>query len=56
MPTLPLDHALPLIATIGVMLYPGPDKDDRRWAAAYAAHYRNQVYRQFLNDRRGAHA
>ncbi|MEP9390528.1 hypothetical protein [Mesorhizobium sp. KR9-304] len=46
MPTLPLDHTLPLVATIGVMLYPGTDEEDRRRAAAYAAHFRNKAYRQ----------
>jgi hypothetical protein len=50
MPPLPLDHALPLIATFGVMLYPGTDREDRQRAAAYAAHVRNRACRQFLND------
>lgn len=48
MPNLPLYGPQPLIATIGVMLYPGLDEEDRRKAAAYAAHFRNPAYRQFL--------
>ena len=50
MPELPLNSPQPLIATIGTMLYPGLDEDDRRKAAAYAAHYRNPAYRAYLAD------
>jgi hypothetical protein len=37
MPTLPLDHPEPFAATLGVMLYPGVDNDDRAKARAFAA-------------------
>lgn len=39
MPVLPLSHPEPFAATIGVMLYPGPNDGDARKARAFAAHY-----------------
>jgi hypothetical protein len=37
MPFLPLDHPEPFAATLGVMLYPGTNEDERRRASAFAA-------------------
>jgi hypothetical protein len=39
MPILPLDHPEPFAATLGVMLYPGPDGTDPAKAAAFATQY-----------------
>ncbi|MBN4046533.1 hypothetical protein JYU02_00885 [bacterium AH-315-P15] len=39
MPILPLDHPEPFAATLGVMLYPGPDESEQRKARAFAAQY-----------------
>jgi hypothetical protein len=47
MPILPLDHPEPFAATLGVMLYPGTDEDDRRKARAFAAHWLAEPFRRF---------
>jgi hypothetical protein len=47
MPILPLDHLEPFAATLGVMLYPGTDEDDRRKARAFAAHWLAEPFRRF---------
>jgi hypothetical protein len=39
MPILPLDHPEPFAATLGVMLYPNIDEEDRRKARAFAAQW-----------------
>ena len=47
MPILPLDHPEPFAATLGVMLYPGTDDDDRRKARAFAAKWLAEPFRRF---------
>jgi hypothetical protein len=47
MPILPLDHPEPFAATLGVMLYPGTDEDDRRKARAFAAKWLAEPIRRF---------
>ncbi len=47
MPFLPLDHPEPFAATLGVMLYPGPDADSRRRARAFAAQFLAEPLRLF---------
>ena len=39
MPTLDLDHHEPFAATLGIMLYPGTDNEDRENARAFASHW-----------------
>ena len=47
MPILPLDHPEPFAATLGVMLYPGEDEEDRKRARAFAARYLAEPLRLF---------
>jgi hypothetical protein len=47
MPILPLDHPEPFAATLGVMLYPGTNEDDRRKARAFAAQWIAEPLRRF---------
>jgi hypothetical protein len=47
MPILPLDHPEPLAATLGVMLYPGEDEADQKYARAYAAQFLAEPLRLF---------
>jgi hypothetical protein len=50
MPYLPLEHPLPLVATFGVMLFPGADPVERANAAAYADHHLKTALRTFVDD------
>jgi hypothetical protein len=47
MPILPFDHPEPFAATLGVMLYPGTDEDDRRKARTFAAKWLAEPFRRF---------
>jgi hypothetical protein len=49
-PILPLDHPEPFAATLGVMLYPGTDKDDPAKARAFAAQWLAKPLQQFHKD------
>ena len=53
MPILPLDHPEPFAAVVGTMLYPGTDDDERKRAAAFAAHYLAEPVR-LLKEEGGA--
>jgi hypothetical protein len=48
MPFLPLDHPEPFAATLGVMLYPGTNEDERRRASAFAAQWISASLREPL--------
>jgi len=47
MPILPLDHPEPLAATLGIMLYPGEEEEERKRARAYAAQFLARPLQQF---------
>jgi hypothetical protein len=46
-PSLPLDHPEPFLATLGVMLYPATDGDDPPKARAFAAQWLAEPFRRF---------
>jgi hypothetical protein len=46
MPTLPLDHPEPFLATLGVMLYPGLDDEDPLKARAFTAQWLGEPLRR----------
>jgi hypothetical protein len=47
MPILPLDHPEPFAATLGVMLYPGAEEDERRKARAFASQWLAKPLQRF---------